>query len=85
MDQVIWIVIFTSKAEKQLFWLPKHIVSKLKSWVGLVEKFGMNAAREIPGFHDEPLKGSRIGQRSIRLSREAIGHFILSVHAKLLF
>ncbi|STY25350.1 Plasmid maintenance system killer protein [Legionella taurinensis] len=25
--------------------------------------------RKIPGFHDEPLKGNRVGQRSIRLSR----------------
>ncbi|MDH4468796.1 MAG: hypothetical protein QE271_12125 [Bacteriovoracaceae bacterium] len=25
--------------------------------------------RKIPGFHDEPLKGNRIGQRSIRLSK----------------
>jgi toxin HigB-1 len=26
-------------------------------------------ARKIPGFHDEPLRGKRAGQRSIRLSR----------------
>ncbi len=25
--------------------------------------------RKIPGFHDEPLKGKRKGERSIRLSR----------------
>jgi len=25
--------------------------------------------RKIPGHHDEPLKGSRRGQRSIRLSK----------------
>jgi proteic killer suppression protein len=25
--------------------------------------------RKLPGFHDEPLKGRRKGQRSIRLSR----------------
>lgn len=25
--------------------------------------------RKIPGYHDEPLKGDRSGQRSIRLSR----------------
>jgi len=25
--------------------------------------------RKIPGYHDEPLKGDRAGQRSIRLSR----------------
>ena len=27
------------------------------------------AIRKIPGFHDEPLKGNRKGQRSIRLSK----------------
>jgi proteic killer suppression protein len=27
------------------------------------------AVRKIPGFHDEPLKGDRKGQRSIRLSK----------------
>ena len=25
--------------------------------------------RKLPGYHDEPLKGERAGQRSIRLSR----------------
>jgi proteic killer suppression protein len=25
--------------------------------------------RRIPGYHDEPLKGARTGQRSVRLSR----------------
>lgn len=27
------------------------------------------AVRKIPSFHDEPLKGDRKGQRSIRLSK----------------
>lgn len=69
MSNIHLYVVFSSKAEKQLFWLPRHIVSKLKSWVSLVEKFGMNATRKIPGYHDEPLQGSRLGQRSIRLSK----------------
>jgi toxin HigB-1 len=29
---------------------------------------GLQHARKIPGYHDEPLRGSREGQRSIRLS-----------------
>lgn len=25
--------------------------------------------RKVPGYHDEPLKGDRMGQRSIRLNK----------------
>lgn len=35
----------------------------------LVEHEGLEESRKIPGFHDEPLKGKRKGERSIRLSR----------------
>lgn len=38
-------------------------------WVDDVEREGIEKVRNIPGFHDEPLKGGRIGQRSIRLSK----------------
>jgi len=48
---------------------PSHIVEKLYLWVRLVEGKGLMFSRTIPGFHDEPLKGVRAGQRSIRLSR----------------
>ena len=30
---------------------------------------GISKVRTIPGFHDEPLKGNREGQRSIRLNK----------------
>jgi len=43
--------------------------SKLKAWINAVGKDGLGEVRKIPGFHDEPLKGKRAGQRSIRLSR----------------
>lgn len=29
----------------------------------------LGEVRKIPGYHDEPLKGTRTGQRSIRLSK----------------
>jgi proteic killer suppression protein len=29
----------------------------------------LEEVRKAPGYHDEPLKGDRLGQRSIRLSR----------------
>ncbi len=54
---------------KQLRRVPNHIVVKLQAWVEAVEIDGLSQVRKIPGYHDEPLKGTRIGQRSIRLSR----------------
>jgi proteic killer suppression protein len=35
----------------------------------LLEKYGLLETRKIKGFHDEPLRGDRAGQRSVRLSR----------------
>ena len=40
------------------------------AWVESVEEDGLEMTRRVPGFHDEPLKGQRQGQRSIRLSRQ---------------
>lgn len=34
-----------------------------------MELRGLDEVRKIPGYHDEPLRGDRRGQRSIRLSR----------------
>lgn len=59
----------SKKAMKELRALPSYIATKLKSWVELVEARGLLEARKIPGYHDEPLKGERVGQRSIRLSK----------------
>jgi proteic killer suppression protein len=59
-----------SKAvQKALRKHPEHVVVKLLGWVDLVENEGLESARRIPGYHDEPLWGQRQGQRSIRLSR----------------
>jgi proteic killer suppression protein len=55
-------------ATKALKSLPSRVVDKLLTWVAGVEEFGLENVRRIPGFHDEPLKGDRAGQRSIRLS-----------------
>lgn len=57
------------KVEKKLRNLPEHIRIKLHSWVRLVERSGIKEARKVAGYHDEPLKGNRHGQRSVRLSR----------------
>ena len=59
----------TKQVRKQVRKLPVHVVAKLIAWSEAVEADGLEAIRRIPGFHDEPLKGKRHGQRSIRLSK----------------
>ena len=49
--------------------IPLHVAIKLREWIASVEMAGLEEIRKRPGFHDEPRKGARLGQRSIRLSR----------------
>ena len=49
--------------------LPKYVVDKLLAWALTVETYGLEEVRKTPGYHDEPLKGKRRGQRSIRLTK----------------
>ncbi len=62
-------VILSKNAEKQLQKTPANIRNKLMYWINQVDDYGIEEVRKIPGFHDEPLKGNRKGQRSIRLSK----------------
>lgn len=62
----VWITKF---AEKQVRRLPKHIAAAFHTWVRTVELDGIRKTRILPGYHDEPLKGERKGQRSVRLSK----------------
>ena len=62
-------VILTARAKRDLKGLPSHIVIKLMAWVDDVENRGLEEVRKTPGYHDEPLKGKRKGERSIRLSK----------------
>jgi len=55
--------------EKQLDRIPEVIVRKFRIWAALVEESGIQEVRKSKGFHDEPLKGKRFGQRSVRLNR----------------
>ncbi len=64
----MYLVDFT-KVRKKLHQIPEYIVLKLYRWADGVEKDGLEEMRKIPGFHDEPLKGSHEGSRSIRLNR----------------
>lgn len=45
------------------------MVIKLNSWVQSIGYQGIRKVRKKPGFHDEPLRGKRKSQRSIRLSK----------------
>jgi proteic killer suppression protein len=63
------VVNLTKNALDNLNKVPAHIKSKLLIWVDSVEQLGIHQTRKVPGYHDEPLKGKRAGQRSIRLSK----------------
>ena len=64
MDQVIF-----TKVDRQLKKLPQFIVIKLLAWAKSDELNGLQEKKKISGYHDEPLKGHRQDQRSIRLSK----------------
>jgi proteic killer suppression protein len=67
---VIKVVNVTLSVKKSLHKVPLPIQKKLFTWVAAVEERGLNEVRKIPGYHDEPLKGNRQGQRSIRLNKQ---------------
>lgn len=64
MDKVVF-----DKVQKQLKKIPDYVVDKLMAWAVSVEMKGIREVRKIPGYHDEPLKGPRQGERSIRLTK----------------
>jgi len=66
---MIYRVELSKRARKRLQTVPRHIVETLAAWVDDVEERGLEEVRKISGYHDEPLHGNRLGQRSIRLSR----------------
>ncbi len=48
--------------------LPEAVVKKYELWKDIVFRHGPEKLKEFPEFHDEKLKGERVGQRSSRLS-----------------
>jgi proteic killer suppression protein len=60
---------FTKFAAKQIERLPKEIREATHFWAVAVETLGLPETQKSKGYHDEMLKGSRKGQRSIRLNR----------------
>lgn len=62
-------ILASKKFEKQLKKLPKYIKEAIAVWIASVEEEGIRSVRKLKGYHDEPLKGDRKGQRSVRLNR----------------
>ena len=75
-------VVVSRLAVKQLRKAPRHVARKLMQWTANVERFGLEETRKVPGFHDEPLRGDRQGQRSIRLSKKWRAVYVLNDNAK---
>lgn len=65
----MWKVQWSKSVDKSIDRLPEFIQQKFRAWVIAVERDGMQAVRLLKGFHDEPLRGDRVGQRSVRLNR----------------
>lgn len=64
----IFDVKLSAKANKDLKKVPLPIAIKLQAWIEAIGHRGLSEVSKIPGYHDEPLKGKRKGQRSIRLN-----------------
>jgi len=62
-------VVLTKSAEKEVKKLPRNIQEALLAWIDQVTTEGLQETRKISGYHDEPLKGDRKGQRSVRLNK----------------
>ncbi len=69
MAKKSYVVEITKFAGKQAQRLPRAILEAFVVWIDLVEEFGLPRVRQSKGYHDEPLKGHRKGQRSVRLNR----------------
>lgn len=62
-------VLASSRFEKDLKKVPDFIQKKVLFWIFLVETQGLSETMKSKGYHDEPLKGQRVGQRSVRMNR----------------
>ena len=81
----IFEVSLSRNALKQLKKVPLHIAVKLQAWIDDVGHRGLSEVRKIPGYHDEPLKGLRLGQRCIRLSRSYRAIYIIDKNDTIYF
>ena len=81
----IFDVTIAPSAVKDLRKLPRHIVRKVQAWIDDIGHHGLSEIRKIPGYHDEPLKGKRAGQRSIRLSKGYRAIYIIDIDGAIKF
>jgi proteic killer suppression protein len=58
---VITVVVITKATEKDLRKVPRHVQVSFFAWVDAVTHEGLEAVRKVPGYHDEPLAGDRVG------------------------
>ena len=72
-------VIIAKDARKALKKLPFYVIKKLILWAQSVARNGLDEVRKLPGYHDEPLKGQRKGQRSIRLSKAYRAIYVVKI------
>ena len=79
----IFTVVLTKQAKRDLLKIPLHIARKLQGWIEEVESDGLSEARKVSGYHDEPLRGARTGQRSIRLSKAYRAFYIIDQKGKI--
>ncbi len=59
----------SKSARGELIKIPHSIQDSFAKWIDRIEKMGIQETRKIKGYHDEPLKGDRKGQRSVRLNK----------------
>ena len=68
---------FSHRVHKDLDKVPSYIRSKFYVWLKTIDEIGLERTRIISGFHDEPLKGKRLDQRSVRLNRAYRAIYVL--------
>lgn len=64
----MWYIFEKKSLDKVFSKLPEQVLEKYEVWKQIVQLSGPIALRNFKGFHDEPLKGERKGQRSSRLN-----------------
>ena len=62
-------VVWSKQVERQLAQIQHYLRDKFMAWALAVERVGIIEVRKLSGYHDEPLKGKRAGQRSLRLNK----------------
>jgi len=63
-------IVVSKIANKILRKAPPSIKDKFYEWLSQLEERGIADVRTMLGYHDEPLKGTRKGQRSVRLNKQ---------------